>query len=116
MTGYLFAKSKELLSSIFLSALLLYFIRISTSQLFKKSKEKKISAINEGLKKKKLIREFSNLNKEGFINYIKILFKDYYDTEVEDADLPWLQLTKEGMFLVSNVSRLAWRTGLELGN
>ncbi|MGB4352207.1 MAG: hypothetical protein ACOXZT_03690 [Tissierellaceae bacterium] len=97
LTGYLFAKSKELLPSIFLSALLLYFIRISTSQLFKKSKEKKISAINEGLKKKKLIREFSNLNKEGFINYIKILFKDYYDTEVEDADLPLdLQLTKEG--------------------
>lgn len=90
-------RSDRFLLSIFISGIALYFTATINSYFLKKSKEKKIMEINEDLKKKKLIREFSNLNKESFTDYVKALFKDYYNVEIEDAELPLdLKFKKEG--------------------
>lgn len=90
-------RSDRFLLSIFISGIALYFTATINSYFLKKSKEKKIMEINEDLKKKKLIREFSNLNKESFTDYVKALFRDYYNVEIEDAELPLdLKFKKEG--------------------
>ena len=88
LSTILIVRSNQFLLSIFISAIGLYFIVMFNSRISKKAKTKKITEINEGLKKKKLIREFSNLNKEGFTNYIKVLFNDYYEVDIEKAELP----------------------------
>ena len=93
----LIIRSDRFLLSIFISGIALYFTMTVNSYFLKKSKEKKVMEINENLKKKKLIREFSNLNKESFTDYVKVLFNDYYNVEIEDAELPLdLKFTKEG--------------------
>lgn len=84
----LIVRSNRFLLSIFISAIGLCILIIFNSIISKKTKTKKITEINEGLKKKKLIREFSNLNKEGFTNYIKVIFSDYYKVDIEKAELP----------------------------
>lgn len=95
LSGILIVKSNKISLSIFMSAIAVYlFIKIN-SYLFKKSKSKKINEINEELKKQKIIREFSNLNKEDFIQYIQKLLEDYYNIEVEKSELPLdLKFTK----------------------
>lgn len=96
LSTILIVRSNQFLLSIFISAIGLYFLVMFNSRISKKAKTKRITEINEDLKKKKLIREFSNLNKEGFTNYIKVLFNGYYEVDIEKAELPLdLKFTKE---------------------
>lgn len=96
LTTILTIRSNRFLISIFISSMAIYFIVFINSNISKKTKSKRIREINEGLKKQKLVREFSSLNKEGFTNYIKLLLEEYYKVEVDKADLPLdLKFTKE---------------------
>lgn len=97
LTTILIVKSNRLILSIFISAIAIFFLITQNSRISQKSKVKKIREINADLKKKKLIREFSNLNKEGFTNYIEVIFKDHYKVDIEKAELPLdLKFTKDG--------------------
>ncbi len=90
-------KSNRLLLSIFMSGIALYFIIIINSAVLSSSKNKKIKHIKEKLKKQKITREISNLNKEDFIQYIQKLLEEYYNTKVERALGPLdLKLIKDG--------------------
>lgn len=88
LSGILLRKSDDLLLSCYISGLMMFFLFNITKIFSKKKKEKKIDEINENLKRKKLIREFSNLNKEGFINYTKVLLEEYYKEEIEKGEVP----------------------------
>ena len=88
LSTILIVRLNRFILSIFISAIGLCILIVLNSRISKKAKTKKIIEINESLKKKKLIREFSNLNKEGFINYIKVLFNGYYEVDIEKAELP----------------------------
>lgn len=93
----LLVKSNRFLLSIFFAAIFSYFVIIINSKIAKKTKEKRINEINENLKKKKLIREFSSLNKDGFINYVNVLLKDYYNVDIENTEPPLdLKFIKDG--------------------
>lgn len=90
-------KSNRLLLSIFMSGIALYFIIIINSAVLSSSKNKKVKHIKEKLKKQKITREISNLNKEDFIQYIQKLLEEYYNTKVERALGPLdLKLIKDG--------------------
>lgn len=96
LTTILIVRSNRMLLSIFISAIAIYFLIFLNSNISKKAKAKRITEINEGLKKKKLIREFSSLNKEGFTNYVKALLQEYYKVDIEKAELPLdLSFTKD---------------------
>lgn len=97
LTTILIVRSNNMLLSIFISTIAIYFLVLLNSNISKRAKSKKIIEINEGLKKKKLIREFSSLNKEGFTNYVEVILKEYYEVEIEKADLPLdLMFIKDG--------------------
>lgn len=97
LTTILIINSDQILLSIFMASLALYFIIIANSYVTRKSKSKRITEINENLKKKKLIREFTNFNKENFNSYIQNLLGDYYDVEVDKAKYPLdLTFSKDG--------------------
>ncbi|NLY44647.1 MAG: hypothetical protein GX053_01445 [Tissierella sp.] len=96
LSTILIIRSNQFLLSIFISSIGLYFLIIINSRISKKAKTKRITEINDNLKKKKLIREFSSLNKEGFTNYIEVIFKDFYEVDIEKAELPLdLKFTKD---------------------
>lgn len=88
LSGILVRKSNDLLLSFYLSGLIIFFAFNIINITLRKKKQKKIKEINERLKKKKIIREFSNLNKEGFINYIKVLFEEHYEVNIKPAEAP----------------------------
>ncbi|MDR7870098.1 MAG: restriction endonuclease [Tissierellaceae bacterium] len=93
----LIIKSNQLLLSMFISAIAVYFVIMVNSHMLNKSKIKKTKEINNELKKQKLVREFSNFNKEDFNQYIKKILEDYYDVEVENTQIPLdLKFTKDG--------------------
>lgn len=84
----LIMKSQNILLSLYLSGMIIFFVFNAINEASKKKKKSKIIEINNNLKKKKLIREFSNLNKEGFTNYIKVLLEEYYDGEITTGEYP----------------------------
>lgn len=79
-------KTESFLLSFYLSALSVFFISKSISKYRKSKLDKKINEINEDLKKRKLIREFSRLNKGDFVKYMKDLLEAYYKTEFNQGD------------------------------
>ena len=97
LTFVLTIKSNNLLLSILISVIALYFTIVINSFLSSRSKIKRIDEINEELKKQKLIREFAGFNTEDFNKYIKNLLEEYYKVKVEKAELPLsLKFTKDG--------------------
>ncbi len=88
LTIILTVKSGYLILSIYVSGIILFLLFNCFKGISKQKKKDKIKEINEKLKRKKLIREFSNLNKEGFTNYIKVLLEDYYKMKVKKGNPP----------------------------
>ena len=89
--------TNRLLPSILISALLIYFIMLVNAYFSNKFKSKKIREINEELKKKKLIREFSDLNRKELVDFIKNMLEEYYHSKIEKGEEPLdLILEKDG--------------------
>lgn len=81
LTIFLVIKTNSILLPIYISAIAIFFIsRLTKTLRYKKTKEK-ISKINEDLKSKRITREISQLNREEFIDYIKVILEKYYLSE-----------------------------------
>lgn len=79
-------KTGKLLLSFYLSVFTMILFTSISGIYLKRKKKNKIKEINEDIKKRKLIKEFSNFNREDFIDYIKNLLEEYYN----------IKITKEG--------------------
>lgn len=73
--------SKGILLPIYISLITIFFITKGINAINQKKNKKKIMAINEDLKSRRVIRELTQLNKEEFIGYIKELLDKFYSTE-----------------------------------
>ncbi|HLR21043.1 MAG TPA: hypothetical protein VK087_03460 [Tissierellaceae bacterium] len=88
----LLVKSQKILLSFYFSGLVVFFTFNLLKLGLDKRKQTKIDEINQNLKKKKLIRELSHLNKDGFIDYVKELLEEFYEIEIKEGKSP-LDLT-----------------------
>lgn len=81
-------KSQDFFLSLYISIVTIFF----SFNLFKlfadRKREKNIREINKELKKKRLIRELSHLNKEGFIDYSRDLLENYKGLNIEKGEGP----------------------------
>ena len=85
ITTFLTVKSRYFLLSLYMSLIISFFIINIGVLLSKNRKEKKIDVINDQLKSKKVLKEINHLNKDGFVNYIKLILDEYYNTEIGRA-------------------------------
>ncbi len=80
-------KTGKVVSYLYIS-ILMFLLSIGVSGLFsQKKKRKKIIEINEGIKKRKLIKEFSSFSKDNFTDYIGELVEKYYNIDVKKETL-----------------------------
>lgn len=81
-------RSQDFFLSLYISIVTIFF----SFNLFKlfadRKREKNIREINKELKKKRLIRELSHLNKEGFIDYSRDLLENYKGLNIEKGEGP----------------------------
>lgn len=77
----LFLLSDNLLLSVFISLISIYFITKGLIVIRDKKHNEKVQKVNEELKSNRIIREISLQNKEEFINYIKSILEKYYQSE-----------------------------------
>lgn len=88
LTLVLTIKSNNFLLSLYMSLIMTFFMINIAALLSKNRKAKKITIINDELKSKKVLREITHLNKDGFVNYIKLLLSDYYKVEFDYSKMP----------------------------
>lgn len=88
ITTFLTVKSGYFLLSLYMSLIISFFIINIGVLLSKNRKEKKIDVINDQLKSKKVLKEINHLNKDGFVNYIKLILDEYYNTEFQYSNMP----------------------------
>ncbi len=77
----LIIKSNSILLPIYISLITIFFITKSINVINQKRDKKKIMAINEDLKSRRVIRELTQLNREEFIEYTKEILDKFYSTE-----------------------------------
>lgn len=85
---FLIYKSHKFFLPLYISILFIFFFSKISSSISKKLEKKKIEDINEGLKEKKLSKQFENYSREDFINSIKDLLEEYLEVEIEDGSPP----------------------------
>lgn len=88
ITTFLTVKSRYFLLSLYMSLIISFFIINIGVLLSKNRKEKKIDVINDQLKSKKVLKEINHLNKDGFVNYIKLILDEYYNTDFQYSRMP----------------------------
>lgn len=88
ITTFLTVKSGYFLLSLYMSLIISFFIINIGVLLSKNRKEKKIDVINDQLKSKKVLKEINHLNKDGFVNYIKLILDEYYNTDFQYSRMP----------------------------
>lgn len=72
--------------SIYMTFIILFFFSAISKGIFNKRKTKNIEKINEDLKSKKLIKDFSHYKKVDFVSYLKPILEEYYSMEIVDGD------------------------------
>lgn len=89
LTTMLTIKSNNFLLSLYISLISTFFVAYVMILLFNKKKVAKIEMINSDLKRRRIIKEISGLNNEGFINYIKDILEEHYKTEIFESQSPF---------------------------
>lgn len=77
----LIIKSNSILLPIYIGLISIFFITKGINSINQKKNKKKILAINEDLKSRRVIRELTQLNREEFIEYTKEILDKFYSTE-----------------------------------
>lgn len=88
LTIILTVKTGYFLLSLYMSLVITFFIINIGALLSKDRKVKKIKIINDELKRKKVLKEINHLNKDGFVNYIKLILDEYYNTDFQYSRMP----------------------------
>ncbi|HLS52913.1 MAG TPA: restriction endonuclease [Tissierellaceae bacterium] len=83
---YLSLKTGYIFLSFYMVGMTLFFLIYLIKIYINRRDREKIKAINENLKRKKLIRDFSNLTRNGFIKFVQDLLVAHFDTEIIETD------------------------------
>ena len=81
LTVFFASITKTLILPVYMSLLVIYLFTKYIVNLRKRKVQVQINKVNEDLKSNRVLREISQLNREEFVNYVKIILEKYYLSE-----------------------------------
>lgn len=81
LTAFFASITKTLILPVYMSLIIIYIFTRYIINIRKRKVQVQINNVNEELKSNRVLREISQLNREEFVNYVKVILEKYYFSE-----------------------------------